>query len=418
MCLLYRKSRQESNRRPPDPQAAGDRSPKGPDGVSRPGLLVYELSPFGYSKEWKSCCVYSRRSDGGDLKKLFFPLLLLTFVLSALAHYLKWGAEVEFALSGIAILFAAGFLGKATESVAHYAGQRLGGFLNATFGNAAELIIAIFLIKEGLFEIVKASLTGAIIGNLLLVLGVSALAGGLKYKEQKFNVHLAGQNATLMLLGVIALFVPAIFVKTEHISSHNTMSISIIVAAFLILAYLGWLFYSMITHKSYLEDHVDTKADHGEQAQWSRGLSILFLTVSTVMVAFISEWLVHTLDTFSTRFGLSELFIGAFVVAIVGNAAEHSAAVFLALKNKMGAAVEIAVGSSLQIALFVAPVLVFISLLFGNQMDLIFTTIELAAIGVASLIAISISRDGSTTWFEGKLLLIVYIILGVCFYFV
>ncbi|MFD0671841.1 calcium/proton exchanger [Cohnella sp. GCM10027633] len=352
------------------------------------------------------------------MKKLFFPLLIATFLLSAISHYAHWGAAVEFGFAGLAILFAAGLLGKATESVAHYAGQRLGGFLNATFGNAAELIISIFLIKEGLFEIVKASLTGAIIGNLLLVLGVSAFAGGLKYKEQKFNVHLAGQNASLMLLGVIALFIPAIFVKTEHISDDNTMTLSLIVAGFLILAYIGWLIYSMFTHKDMLEDHVDTQADHGEEPEWSKGMSIILLVVATVMVAFISEWLVHTLDTFSSRFGLSDLFVGAFVVAIVGNAAEHSAAVMLALKNKMGAAVEIAVGSSLQIALFVAPVLVFVSLLFEDQMNLIFTTIELAAIGVAAFIATSISRDGSTTWYEGKLLLIVYAILGVSFYFV
>ena len=352
------------------------------------------------------------------LKKSFYPLLVVTFVLSALSHYMHWGTEAEFALAGLAILFAAGLLGKATESVAHYAGQRLGGFLNATFGNAAELIIAIFLIKEGLFDIVKASLTGAIIGNLLLVLGVSALAGGLKFKEQKFNVHLAGQNASLMLLGVIALFIPAVFVKTEHLSMADTLKISEIVSALLILAYIGWLIYSMFTHKAFLEDHEDTKADHGEGPGWTKGMSVLLLVVATVMVAFISEWLGHTLDTFSARFGLSELFVGAFVVAIVGNAAEHSAAVMLALKNKMGAAVEIAVGSSLQIALFVAPVLVFVSLLFGGGMDLIFTTIELAAIAVAVMIATSISRDGSTTWFEGMLLLFVYAILGVSFFFV
>lgn len=352
------------------------------------------------------------------MNKLFFPLLIVTFLLSAVSHYGHWGAALEFGFAGLAILFAAGLLGKATESVAHYAGQRLGGFLNATFGNAAELIIAIFLIKEGLFDIVKASLTGAIIGNLLLVLGVSALAGGLKFKEQKFNVHLAGQNTSLMLLGVIALFIPAIFVKTEHISEDNTMTLSLIVAGFLIFAYIGWLVYSMFTHKDMLEDHIDTQAAHGEQPDWSKGISVILLVVATVMVAFISEWLVHTLDTFSSRFGLSELFVGAFVVAIVGNAAEHSAAVMLALKNKMGAAVEIAVGSSLQVALFVAPVLVFISLLFEEQMNLIFTTIELAALGVAVFIASSISRDGSTTWFEGKLLLIVYAILGVSFYYV
>ncbi|WP_027090977.1 calcium/proton exchanger [Cohnella thermotolerans] len=352
------------------------------------------------------------------MKKLFFPLLIVFFVLSAIAHYAHWNVTLQFVLSAVAVIFVAGFLGKATEAVAHYAGQRLGGFLNATFGNAAELIIAIFLVKEGLFDMVKASLTGSIIGNLLLVLGASAFAGGLKFKEQKFNIHLAGQNASLMLLGVIALFIPAVFVKTEHLSSQDTMSVSVTVAAVLIVAYAGWLVYSMITHKSLLEDNEETKPDHGETAAWSRGKSVLYLVLATVMVAFVSEWLVGTLEVFTHKFGLSELFVGAFIVAIVGNAAEHSAAVMLALKNKIGAAVEIAVGSSLQIALFVAPVLVFVSLFFNNHMDILFSTIELAAIGVAVLIATSISRDGATTWYEGKLLLLVYIVLGVAFFFV
>ncbi|CAI6022517.1 calcium/proton exchanger [Cohnella sp. JJ-181] len=352
------------------------------------------------------------------MKKLFFPLLAVFFVLSAIAHYAHMNTVFQFVVSAIAVVFVAGFLGKATEAVSHYAGQRLGGFLNATFGNAAELIIAIFLVKEGLFEMVKASLTGSIIGNLLLVLGASAFAGGLKYKEQKFNVHLAGQNASLMLLGVIALFVPAIFVKTEHIGGTDAFRMSEIVSGLLIVAYIGWLIYSMITHKSFLEDHADTQADHGEVPTWSKNRAILYLVVATVMVAFVSEWLVGTLHTFVADYGMSELFVGAFIVAIIGNAAEHSAAIMLAMKNKMGAAVEIAVGSSLQIALFVAPVLVFISLLFAEQMDLIFTTVEIAAIAVAALITTSVSRDGSTTWYEGKLLLLVYIMLGVAFYFI
>lgn len=352
------------------------------------------------------------------MKKLFFPLLAVFFVLSAIAHYAHMNTVFQFVVSAVAVVFVAGFLGKATEAVSHYAGQRLGGFLNATFGNAAELIIAIFLVKEGLFEMVKASLTGSIIGNLLLVLGASAFAGGLKFKEQKFNIHLAGQNASLMLLGVIALFVPAIFVKTEHIGDIDAFRMSEIVAGLLIVAYIGWLIYSMITHKSFLEDHADTQASHGEVPTWSKGRSILFLVVATVMVAFVSEWLVGTLHTFTADYGMSELFVGAFIVAIIGNAAEHSAAIMLAMKNKMGAAMEIAVGSSLQIALFVAPVLVFVSLLFTEQMDLLFTTVEIAAIAVAALIATSVSRDGSTTWYEGKLLLLVYIMLGVAFYFI
>lgn len=352
------------------------------------------------------------------MKKLFFPLLGITFVLSAVAHYANWNTTFQFIVAAICVIFVAGFLGQATESVAHYAGQRLGGFLNATFGNAAELIIAIFLVKEGLFDMVKASLTGSIIGNLLLVLGASALTGGLKYKEQKFNIHLAGQNSTLMLLAVVALFIPAVFVKSEHLSTHDTMTLSLTIAGVLIVAYVGWLVYSMITHKSMLEDHSDTSTGHGEEPKWSKSRAILYLILATVMVAFVSEWLVGSVEVFSEKFGFSELFVGAFIVAIIGNAAEHSAAIMLAMKNKIGAAVEIAVGSSLQIALFVAPVLIFVSLFFDQHMNILFSTIEIAAIAVAVLITSSVSRDGQTTWYEGKLLLLVYVVLGVAFFFV
>ncbi|MCQ6560375.1 calcium/proton exchanger [Paenibacillus mendelii] len=351
-------------------------------------------------------------------QKLFFTALIVLFVLSGVAHYAHWDPIAQFILSALAILFVAGFLGKATESVAHYAGQRLGGFLNATFGNAAELIIAIFLVKEGLFDMVKASLTGAIIGNLLLVLGLSVLLGGLKFKEQRFNIQLASHNSSLMILAVIGLFIPAMFVTNQHFSPEKDEMLSLSVAGILIIAYVLWLVFSMVTHKDILSDVEETSADHGETAAWSKGRSVLFLIVATVMTAFVSEWLVGTLHTFTTEFGLSELFIGAFVIAIVGNAAEHSAAVMLAMKNKIGAAVEIAIGSSLQIALFVAPALVFISLLFGKPMDILFTPIELAAIGVSVFIAKSISRDGRTNWYEGVLLIMVYVILGFAFYLV
>ncbi|MBP1996480.1 Ca2+:H+ antiporter [Paenibacillus eucommiae] len=338
--------------------------------------------------------------------------LAISFVLSGIAHYTHMNTIVQFVLSAITILFAAGFLGKATESVAHYAGDRLGGFLNATFGNAAELIIAIFLIKDGLFDILKASLTGAIIGNLLLVLGLSILLGGLKFKEQKFNKTLASHNASLMVLAIVALFIPAVFVK--DLTPKETSSMSMIVAGILIVAYLLWLLFSMVTHKNELADEV---VQHGEPA-WSKRTSIIFLVLATAMVGFTSEWLVGTLEEITHRFGLSELFVGAFLIAIIGNAAEHSAAVMMAMKNKMGAAVEIAVGSSLQIALFVAPVLIIISFFFGNTMDIVFTTYELAAIAVAVLITKSISQDGSTSWYEGVLLLVVYVILGIVFYLV
>lgn len=356
------------------------------------------------------------------MKKWISPsLLIITFLLSALGHFAGWDPTVQFGLSAISVIFVAGFLGKATESVSHYAGQRLGGFLNATFGNAAELIIAIFLVKEGLFDMVKASLTGSIIGNLLLVLGLSLFAGGLKFKVQKFNVSLAGLNGSLMIVAVIALFVPAVFFNTHSITPSDTKVLSLVVAGILIAAYIAWLIFSMITHKAYLADVIeDTQEElpHEHMPRWSKRKSILYLVLATIMVAFVSEWLVGTLEVFTSRFGLSELFVGAFLVAIIGNAAEHSAAIMLAMKNKMGAAVEIAVGSSLQIALFVAPVLVFISYFMGNTMDIVFTVIELVAISVSVFIAKSIIDDGSTNWYEGLLLLVVYLILGVSFYLV
>ncbi len=382
-------------------------------------------------------------------------LLAIFFVLSAVAHYAGFNPVLQFIFSAIAVVLVAGFLGRATESVAHYAGQRLGGFLNATFGNAAELIIAIMLLREGLYDMVKASLTGSIIGNLLLVLGLSIFAGGLKHKVQNFNVALANMNGSLMIVAVIALFVPALFLNTHSITHPQVNTLSLIVAGLLILAYIAWLIFSMVTHKHYLADVKTTPAvqtgghgsgvgvaqmDHAttanagtaspmtssakadaheeEQPDWSKKRSILYLLIATVMTAFVSEWLVGTLETFTSSFGFSELFVGAFVVAIIGNAAEHSAAILLAMKNKIGASVEIAVGSSLQIALFVAPVLVFVSFFLGNTMDIVFTTLELVAIMVSVFIAKSIIQDGSTNWYEGLLLIVVYIILGVSFYLV
>lgn len=349
-------------------------------------------------------------------KNWFFIALAASFLASGAAHYTHQNSTLQFLLAGIAIIFVAGFLGKATESVAHYAGDRLGGFLNATFGNAAELIIAIILIKDAvngkptLFDMVKASITGSIIGNLLLVLGLSLFLGGLKFKTQEYNVRMATHSASLMLLAVIALFIPAMFAPQMNEEHLDTLSLT--VSVILIIAYFLWLLFSMVTHKKELADEA---VEHGE-AMWSKGTSILFLVVATVMVALVSEWMVGTLEEFAHTFGLSELFLGAFVIAIVGNAAEHSAAVMLAMKNKIGAAVEIAVGSSLQIALFVAPVLVIVSALMGSTMDIVFTTFELAAIGVSVFIAKSISRDGSTNWYEGVLLLAVYIILGFAFF--
>lgn len=355
-------------------------------------------------------------------KKTLYILLVVSTLLSAWSHFYTNIQPLQFGTACLSLLFWAALLGKATESVAHYAGERIGGLLNATFGNAAELIIAIFLVKEGLFDMVKASITGSIIGNLLLVLGLSMFAGGVKFKTQNFNPTLAGHNASLMMLAVIALFVPAAFLTDpKHITVEEDITVSIIIAVALILAYILWLVFSLFTHRKELGESIDGMVDDIESAEhaiWSKWGSVLVLVVSTAFVALQSEWLVHSIESVAHALGWTELFVGAFLIAIIGNAAEHSAAIFLAMKNRMGAAVEIAIGSSLQIALFVAPVLVFVSLLFGNPMDLVFSNYEVAAVAVSAFIAASVSRDGSTNWYEGVLLLLVYIILGTVFFVV
>ncbi|MFD2371962.1 calcium/proton exchanger [Brevibacillus sp. GCM10020057] len=343
--------------------------------------------------------------------RVFFTVVGATFLLAAIAHYFTQNEMFQFITAAISVVFLAAWLGKSTESVAHYAGDRIGGFLNATFGNAAELIIAFFLVKEGLFEMVKASITGAVIGNMLLVLGLSVLMGGLKFKEQKFNSQLAGHNASLMMLAIVALFIPAVFIR--ELPAARVETLSIVIAVLLIIAYVLWLIFSMITHSDFLSDI----EEHDSEAVWSKGISIVMLAISTVFVAIVSEWLVHGVQHVSESLGWSELFVGAFVIAIIGNAAEHSAALLLAMKGRIGAAVEIAIGSSLQIALFVAPTLILLSLLIGRPMDIVFTPYELAAIAVATFITISITRDGATNWYEGVLLLVVYVILGTAFFF-
>lgn len=351
-------------------------------------------------------------------RKWFYPVLILSTLASIAVKLSTHNESLQFALACFSLLLWAAVLGKATENVAHYAGDRLGGLLNATFGNAAELIIAIFLVKAGLFDMVKASITGSIIGNLLLVLGLSVFAGGLKFKIQNFNPMLAGHNASLMMLSVIALIIPAVFLNNApHVKVHT---VSEVIAFVLIIGYFLWLYFSLFTHRKELGEAIDGMPDHNEheEPEWSKWKAIVLLIVATIFVAVQSEWLVQSVEHVAKALGWSELFVGAFLIAIIGNAAEHSAAVFLALKNRIGGAVEIAIGSSLQVALFVSPVLIFISMFFNKQMDLIFSPFELTAIGVSALIASSISRDGSTNWYEGTLLLIVYIILGTVFFVV
>ena len=318
-----------------------------------------------------------------------------------------------FLTSAGAILPLAGLIGRSTEQLALHVGPRLGGLINATFGNVTELILAIFLLLEGRIAIVKASLTGSILGNLLLVLGLSFFLGGLKHEEQEYNARSASVHATSLVLAVAGLLMPALF---AHGGDHSLIQREVVsgtVAAVLITLYLAALAFTLITH-----EHLFHTPDANEEPSWSRGRAIGYLLGSTVLVALMSEFLVGSLDTAIESLGLSEAFVGLILIPIIGNAAEHSSAVMFALRNKVDVTLEIAIGSSTQIALFVAPALVFISLLVGHPMDFIFSTFEVAAVAVSTFLVFMISVDGRSNWLEGAQLMGAYGIMAISFYFV
>jgi Ca2+:H+ antiporter len=347
--------------------------------------------------------------------------MLLVFVPATIV---AWAAGapgvVRFALSGMAIIPLAGLIGEATEELACRLGPALGSLLNASFGNAAELIIALFALGRGLDGVVKASLTGSIIGNLLLVLGASLLAGGFRRRVQRFSRTVAGAGSTLMFLAAIGLLIPAIFhalVGDKNIAAEHGLSLW--VAVILLIAYVLSLVFNLVTHPDGgIVEEVEESAIHDE-APWGVGKATTVLLASTALVAWMSELLVGAVEEASRALGLTEVFVGVIVVAIVGNAAEHSTAVLMAWKSKMDLAVGIALGSAQQIALFVAPVLVFASHARprGGPMDLLFTPMEVAAVILAVIIARMVCEDGESNWLEGAMLLMIYAVLGLAFYF-
>jgi Ca2+:H+ antiporter len=339
---------------------------------------------------------------------------LLVLVPAAIVLELTSGPDLAiFLTSAGAIVPLAGTIGRSTEQLALHVGPRLGGLINATFGNVTELIIAIFLILEQQIEVVKASLTGSILGNLLLVLGVSFFVGGVRYTEQDFNERSASVHATSLVLAVTGLLMPALFALGEHRPLIEREVVSGTVAAVLILLYLGALAFTLITHS-----HLFRTPEATERPIWSRGRSIATLLGATALVALMSEFLVASLQPAIVTLGLSEAFVGLIVIPIVGNAAEHSSAVLFALRNKVDVTLEIAIGSSTQIALFVAPALVFISLLVGHPMDFVFSTFEVAAVAVSTFLVFMISIDGRSNWLEGAQLIGAYAIMAISFYFV
>jgi len=357
------------------------------------------------------------------LKDLFAPRnflnWLLIFVPVAVVLELTHRSAIAiFITSALAIIPLAGWMGRATEHLAEKLGEGIGGLLNATFGNAAELIIALMALRAGLFDVVKASITGSIIGNVLLVLGFSIFIGGIKYPRQRFNATAAMLGSTMLALSAIALVVPAIFhfLVRDH-PNVREQDLSLEIAIVLFITYVLSLIFTLRTHAHLYVGQTGDDEEEDERA-WSRKRSVITLLVATVLVAVMSEFLVGAVEAASRSFGLTEVFVGVILVAIIGNAAEHSTAVLMATKNKMDLALNIAIGSSMQIALFVAPVLVFTSYLVASRpMDLLFTTLEVVAVVVSVVVVALITQDGESNWMEGVLLLAVYTILGLTFYY-
>lgn len=339
--------------------------------------------------------------------------LLIFIPISIIGEFMHLPPTVMFVLADLSIIPLAGLMGEATEEISFYTGPKIGGFLNATFGNATELIISFFALKAGLFEVVKASIAGSVIGNILLVLGASMLFGGLKHKNQTFNKKVIEVSSSMLLFAVIGLCIPAIFTHTIDPKLLNTRyeGLSIVVAIIMFAIYILSLVFSFFTHKDiYSIDHEEEGS-----AKWSLKKSIIILAIATILIAIESEFLVSGVDSITATLGLSEFFVGIILIPIIGNAAEHSTAIVMAMKNKMDVSVEIAVGSSLQIILFVAPVLIFLSLLF-TPMSIVFNQFELVSLIVSVLIVNRVASDGESNWLEGVQLLSVYLIIAAGFF--
>jgi len=363
------------------------------------------------------------RIEPGHIMKV-----LLVFVpLAALAEWLHWGALTTFTFACLAIIPLAGIMGEATEHLAARLGAGIGGLLNATFGNAAELIIALVALSRGLHDVVKASLTGSIIGNVLLVLGAALLTGGFKRERQTFDRAAAAVGSTLLGLAAIGLLIPAAFhaVASTSAGRHGVpaaripaleQGLSLEFSVVLFATYGLSLLFSLRTHKHLYAGQSHPEAH--EEAAVTPARALVTLLIATAAVAWMSELLVGAVEEAAHVLGLTEVFVGVIVVAVIGNAAEHSTAILVAMKNKMDLAMNIAIGSSIQIALFVAPVLVFASHWIGPRpMNLVFTPFEVLAVAISVAIVNMVAQDGESNWLEGALMLAVYLLLAIAFFF-
>jgi Ca2+:H+ antiporter len=340
---------------------------------------------------------------------LFVPITIGLEILSPERYLLI------FAASCLAILPLAGWMGRATEQLAERLGEGVGGLLNATFGNAAELIIALAALRAGLYDVVKASIAGSIIGNILLVLGAAMLCGGLRRPEQHFNPAGARSQATMLTLAAIALILPAAFQAAAHTTAAGLGRLSVAIAVVLLLAYLLNLVFALVTHAALFKgSHI---AEEREQHP-SVVRAVAVLAAATAAIAWMSEIMVGAIEPTAHELGLSNVFVGVFVVAIMGNAAEHATAVRAAINDRMDLSLSIAIGSSVQVALFVAPLLVLVSLFVGPApMDLAFPVGLVLAVLLAVLITGQVAGDGRSDWLKGAQLLTVYLVLALTYYF-
>ncbi len=352
----------------------------------------------------------------------YLNLLLIFAPIAIIGRFLGWSPTLLFVSSAIAVIPAAGILGQATEELAVHTGPRVGGLLNATLGNAAELIITIFAIRAGLLDLVKASITGSILGNILLVMGFSVLLGGIKNGVQRFDRREAGVNATQLILAVMALVIPSLFFFAHTETEGPVESLSQGTAIAMLVVYALGLFFSFRRPKDkHLAVGPEPELAHEVSAAhhngWPVWKAVALLLLATGLVAWLSEILVGAVEHTTATLGLSEFFIGIIVVPLVGNVAEHAVAVQAAWKNKMDLSMAVSVGSSLQIALFVAPILVFLSLLMGHPLTLVFNQFEIVALFAGVLISAFVAQDGESNWLEGAQLLAVYAILALAFFF-
>ncbi len=341
-----------------------------------------------------------------------FFLSLLAFVpLTLIAEYLHLSPTIVFFLAALAIVPLAKYIGESTEHLASHTSPAFGGFLNATFGNATELIIALFALNAGLVGVVQASLTGSIIANLLLVGGMAMFFGGWGRDKQNFNRTGILATSITLLLSVVALVIPAIFLITAPgVSARTIEELSVVVSGAMILSYIASIYFALRTHKHLYYEETSHKA------HWTKTFSVAVLLIATLVVAWMSEILVGAIEPLIHTLGWTELFIGVIVVAIIGNAAEHASAITVALKDRMDLALQICMGSAAQIAMFVAPLLVIISLYFEKQMSLVFNMFEVVAVVLSIFIANLATQDGESNWLEGLQLIIAYFIIAVAFF--